>query len=653
MKSFFIILFISFNLYAQEETLDIIEVTHQGTLSSLVDFVPSVTTLKSNELKKRRESTLGDTLKNEAGVQSSSFGPNASRPVIRGLDGDRIRILQNGLGVLDASAQSVDHAVPVDTLVIDSIEVVRGPMSLLYGSSAVGGVVNINTTRIHSTFEKGAIQELQLSGDSSQDALATGAKIDYGTSNKWMLHFDGGYRNANDLKIPGPEASDRATPAQQAEHDGKDRLTNSASVQKTAAVGVSKILNRGFVGMSFYTFDNQYGAVAEKNVDIRMKQDRLELHGEYLVRGEILKSIKFKTAQSDYGHKEIDAGETGTTFTNEGNESRLEFMTQTENVKGISGLQSQLFNFSAVGEEAFLPPSQNRGVSAFTLHDLTSGQDIYSFGGRLETTYLEDQSSGGVSRSFNGINGSLGYRRNFSETHMGIASFSYTERLPSFQELFAEGPHVATGTYEKGNDGLRKERAFALDLGLKYKSDSVQAGLNLYAQEFKDYVTLFLTDTPSPTDPAVNESEYRQVDALFYGFELDGKKKLGNSPLSIITKADLVLAKNKDSGDNLPRISPPRLTLGVEMLKDRWLWDAEAQYHFEQHHIADTEKRTDSFTLLNAGFSFDLIKHAGKWSFFGRLKNILNQEARLHTSTLKEIAPMAGRNIVAGIQCTY
>lgn len=648
----FILLF-SFSLFAQEESLDTIEVTHEGSLGQLVDFVPSVTTLKNNELKKRRESSLGDTLKNEVGVQSSSFGPNASRPVIRGLDGDRIRILQNGLGVLDASAQSVDHAVPVDTLVIDSIEVVRGPMSLLYGSSAVGGVVNINTTRIHSSFEKGAIQELQMSSDSSQDALALGAKIDYGTDQKWMLHFDGGYRNANDLRIPGSEASNRATVAQRAEHDGKDRLTNSASVQKTMAFGASKIFNRGFIGMSFYSFDNQYGAVAEKNVDIKMKQDRVELHGEYLLNGKILKKMKFKTAQSDYGHKEIDAGQIGTTFTNEGNESRLEFMTESENLKGISGLQSQLFNFSAVGDEAFLPPSMNRGVSAFTLQDLTHGSNIYSFGGRLETTYLQDLSSGGVSRSFNGANGSLGFRHQFSETHTGIASFSYTERLPSFQELFAEGLHVATGTYEKGNDGLRKERAFALDLGLKYKSDSIQTSLNLYAQEFKDYVTLFLTDTPYPEDTSIFESEYRQVNALFYGFEFDGSKKLGDSPFRLITKADLVRAKNKDSGENLPRISPPRLTLGLEMLKDRWVWDAEAQYNFEQHYVADNEKRTDGFTLINAGFTFDMLQAATKWSFFGRIKNLLNQEARLHTSTLKDIAPMAGRNIVAGIQCTY
>ena len=352
-------LLLCFNLYAEVEKLETIEVTHQGTANTLVEFVPGVTTLRQNELKKRREISLGDTLRNEAGVQSTSYGPSAGRPIIRGLEGDRIRVLQNGLGVLDASSQSVDHAVPVDTRVIDSVEIVRGPMSLLYGSSAVGGVVNINTNRIHSNFEEGSVSEIMLQGDSSQDAFTSGAKIDHGVNN-WMLHFDGGYRNANDLQIPGFARSAKERDVNPStDEEPEDELPNSASVQKSAALGVSRIFNKGYVGASYYFFDNRYGAVAEENVDIRMKQNRLELHGEYKVGGESLKSIKLKTAQSDYGHKEMEGSEVGTTFTNEGNESRLEFLTESENLKGVSGFQTQIFNFSAVGEEAYLPPSRN------------------------------------------------------------------------------------------------------------------------------------------------------------------------------------------------------------------------------------------------------------------------------------------------------
>jgi iron complex outermembrane receptor protein len=644
-----ILVLFSLSLFA-DENLETIQVVHEGTSNTLVDFAPGVTTLKHNELRKRRESTLGDTLKSEPGVQSSSFGPNASRPIIRGLDGDRIRVLQNGLGVLDASSQSVDHAVPVDTLVIDSVEIVRGPMSMLYGSSAVGGVININTTRIHSAYDEGSISELQLQGDSSQDAVSTGAKIDYGV-NHWMFHLDGGYRNANDLRIPGDQKSDRSD-APPGEFEGKDKLPNSASVQKSAAVGISRVFSKGYLGMSYYFFDNFYGTVAEENVDIKMKQNRLELHGEYKFSGDVLKSLRLKTAQSDYNHKEIESGEVGTTFTNEGNESRLEFMTLFQEIKGVSGVQAQNFNFSAVGEEAFLPTSRNNGIALFTLQELTKEDNTYSLGARAENSHIEIEESNGKERNFNGLNGSLGYRHQYDKGISLLSSISYSERLPNAQELFADGAHLATGIFEQGNDELHKEKAYALDLGIKYDGQDETLALNIYTQKFKDYVALINTGLIDG-DSGFDIYEYQQVDAIFYGFEIDGKKKLGATPWNVITRGDLVRAKNTDSGKNLPRISPPRVTLGLEWAKDRLIADVEAQYNFEQTKTAPNELRTDAFTLLNAGMTYDLVKTGGKYSFFGRFKNILNQEARLHTSTLKEIAPLAGRHVVAGVQYAY
>jgi iron complex outermembrane receptor protein len=639
-------------VFAQEENLQKVQVLHQGIPDALVEFVPSVKTLEKEELKKRRENTLGDTLRNEVGVQTTSFGPNASRPIIRGLDGDRIRILQNGLGTLDASTQSVDHAVPVDTLIIDSIEVVRGPMSLLYGSSAVGGVVNMNTNRIHKKFEEGSSQDILIQGDSAQDALSAGAKLDYG-QDQWMIHADAGYRNANDLRIPKPNKKERANDL--GEMMNVDKLTNSGSVQKTAGIGASRIFNKGYAGLSYYFFDQFYGTVAEESVDIKMKQDRLEFHGEYYIAGDILKSIRFKTAQADYGHKEFESGAVGTTFTNEGNESRLELMSELSSVKGITGLQTQFFNFSAVGEEAYLPTSRNQVVSLFTLQEMSLGSDAVSFGARAESGNVKDESSAGKARSFVGYNGSLGYKHAFSETHQGNIALSYTERLPNFQELFAEGFHVASGTYEEGSENLKKEKAFALDTGLKYKSDSVQTQLNFFAQDFKDYITLFLTneDTPPGDDGDLKVSGFKQIDALFYGVEFEGKKRLGESALHVTTKADFVRGLEKGSGDNLPRISPPRVAVGLELLKDRWSGDVEAQYNFEQHQTAENESRTKSFTLLNAGLFYQILENNGRWSLFGRVKNLLNQEARLHTSTLKDIAPLAGRSLVAGAQYTF
>ncbi len=365
------VLAISSLVFAQDENLQKVQVLHQGIPDALVEFVPSVKTLEKEELKKRRENSIGDTLRNEVGVQTTSFGPNASRPIIRGLDGDRIRILQNGLGTLDASSQSVDHAVPVDTLIIDSIEVVRGPMSLLYGSSAVGGVINMNTNRIHKKFEEGHTQDILIQGDSAQDALSTGAKLDYGKNN-WMVHADVGYRNANDLRVPKTNKKDRLN--NPGEMLNVEKLSNSGSVQKTAGVGASKIFKKGYAGLSYYFFDQYYGTVADEAVDIKMKQDRLEFHGEYYLAGDMIKSIRLKTSQADYGHKEFESGEVGTTFANEGNESRLEVMSELSNVKGITGIQSQFFNFSAVGDEAYLPASRNQILSLFTLQEVSLGE---------------------------------------------------------------------------------------------------------------------------------------------------------------------------------------------------------------------------------------------------------------------------------------
>ena len=646
-----LIFILSLSVFAEEvENLEAIEVSHQGTSNTLVDFVPSVTTLKKNELRKRGEVSLGDMLRSEPGVQSSSFGPNASRPIIRGLEGDRIRVLQNGLGVLDASSQSVDHAVPVDTLVIDSVEIVRGPMSMLYGSSAVGGVVNVNTNRIHSVFEDGVISELQLQGDSSQNALGTSAKMDIGRKN-WMFHVDGGYRNANDLRIPDKQKSSRSDAAA-AEFTARNKLPNSESVQKSAAIGASRIFSEGYAGVSYYFFDNLYGTVAEEAVDIRMKQNRVEFHGEYKFEKDFLKNVRLKTAQSDYAHKEIEGGEVGTTFFNEGNETRLEFLTLAGDVKGISGIQTQNFIFKAIGEEAFLPTSRNSSSALFTLQEVTVGDDTFSLGGRAENSHIHIQSAGGKQRNLNGFGSSLGYRHQFTPDLNLNLSLSYSERLPNAQELFASGAHLATGIFEQGADDLEKERAYALELGVKYQTEDDLLSFTVFTQKFEDYITL-LNSAIQDTDSGFEIYNYDQVDAVFYGFELDAKKKLGASPFNLIFREDLVRAKNTDDGANLPRISAPRSTVGIEWLKDKVVVDLEAQHHWQQTKTAPNEKRTDDFTLVNAGVTYDLIKSSVRYSFFGRIKNILNEEARVHTSMLKEIAPLTARHMVAGVQVTY
>ncbi len=208
MKKYFFLFAFPLISYAHTEKLEVIEVTHGKEESSLSTFIPSASVMKEKTLLKRRESSLGDTLKNEVGIQTTSFGPSSGRPIIRGLDGNRIRILQNGLGTLDASSQSLDHAIPIDTLTIDKVEIVRGPMALLYGSSAVGGVVNIVNNRIHREYMEGAVSQFDVRGETVNNSLSLSNRIDYG-KNKWMFHFDGSVQNMGDQEIPGYARSER------------------------------------------------------------------------------------------------------------------------------------------------------------------------------------------------------------------------------------------------------------------------------------------------------------------------------------------------------------------------------------------------------------------------------------------------------------
>jgi iron complex outermembrane receptor protein len=654
MKSLYLLVFfISLNMNAHEEKLQDIEVIENEQTQGLIDFVPSVTKIKGIQLIKKRQTSLGDTLATEAGVQSTSFGPNASRPVIRGLDGDRIRVLQNGLGTLDASTQSLDHAIPVDTLTIDQIEIVRGPMALLYGSSAVGGVVNLVTNRIHYEFEEGLFSQFLIQGETVNNGPSHAAHLNYGAK-RWMFHVDGSTRNLGDVKIPGYARTSKLRQSEPLSNEAKNKIPNSYNKQDNIAVAVTRILDRGYYGLSFNHFNTLYGTVVDQAVSIDMTQNRFEFHSEYRPESGLVRKWKLKSAQSDYFHKELEANVTGTTFTNRGNESRLEALNKSGDWNGISGLQTQLFNFSAQGNEAFLPSSNNEKISLFTFQQVSFGKNALRFGGRLENQSIEKKSSEkfGASdqKGYLGHNASIGHCYDFSKKRTLESSVSYTERSPTFQELYSDGEHVATKTYETGDSHLMKEKATAFEITLKNVSDRHQFSSSLYSQVFNDYIAL------NPTGQKINGADaynYEQVEALFYGIDLDHRselKKYHSGSLFLLNKFDYVRAKNTKNGHNLPRISPPRLTLGLEYVTDKWTSDIESQFVADQTKIAPYETRTQNYITTNLGYTYKLLGNASSVDIFARIRNVFNVEARNHVSTLKDIAPLPGRNIIIGAQ---
>ncbi|HLT21865.1 MAG TPA: TonB-dependent receptor [Bacteriovoracaceae bacterium] len=665
MKRLLPLLLVSPSVMAHiDDTLAPIEVFDHSEDQTLVDFIPSVTTLRGRELQKRRESSIGETLQTEAGISSSSFGPAGGRPMIRGLDGDRIRILQNSLGTLDASTQSLDHAIPVDTLTVEQIEVVRGPMSLLYGSSAVGGVINLVTNRIHSEYEEGFFSQSMFQGESATNSLQSALHLNYGVKN-WMFHVDGSTRNLNDYQLPQHVKAGA--------REQKGDLLNSRNQQDNVAIGVSHIFSKGYFGLSYNHFHSVYGTVAAPDMAIDMTQNRFELHAEYRPDISWIQKFKFRSAQSDYFHKEIgnhDHGDhgsghghhhgehQGSIFSNKGNESRFEMVTKSKNTEGVIGLQTQLHKFKVTGDEAFVPTTDNQKLALFSFHQYNfTNKNALSFGARVEGSKIDKESDphfGDASkREFVGVSGSLGYKFKLNEKSSLSASFSYTERAPNFQELYADGEHLATGTYEEGDSSLKKEKAKALEVSYKVQEKKWEINTSVYSQFFDHYINHAPNGEIHDDLPVYS---YEQVSAVVYGVDLDSRfevAEIGTGVLYGIGRFDYVRGKDTDNGENLARMSPARFLAGLEYKQDKWAFDLEAQHVTHQSKVSEFESTTKSYTLTNLGYTYSFVKETYAVNLFARVKNIFDVEARNHVSLLSRIAPMPGRNFIVGAQFQF
>ncbi len=652
----FILLFVLamplMSLAQESETLDEIEVLDHSSGQGLTEYAPVAKTLKEKDIRKKMQPTVADTLQGEAGVTATSFGPNSSRPVLRGLDGARIRLLQNSLQLLDVSTQSVDHAIPVEPLIVDQIEIVRGAMGVLYGASAVGGVVNIVTNRIHSSFEEGNVIELQSQGETNNHGLSNSVRMDHG-KNQWMFHVDASTRNLQNQRIPGYALSKNERKNNPDGKDEKHELENSQNRQDSIGTGVTRFFDRGMIGLAFNHFKSDYGTVVEKEVTIGMEQNRLELHGEYRPESSLFQKLRLKSAQTDYRHREFEGSVTGTFFKNIGNETRLEALNKNGNIQGTTGLQTDIFHFASRGEEAFLPDAKNEIAALFTFQQLTVGKNIYSAGARIENTDIRKESSvtsEGTDRfGFIGYNASAGYAYQLNTESALALNYSYTERAPSFQELLADGAHLATGTFEVGNAGLSKEKAHGVEASYKLASLKQSLSVGLYTQSFHDYITL---NPNGDVSDGLPEFDYRQVDAVLYGIDIDAKQLLTQNEkgaLSMTSKFDWIQGRNQDDHQNLPRLSPPRLSLGLEHMKSNWESDIEAQHYFDQNLNAPNETRTQGYTLTNVGTQYAFTMNNSKLDVFFRIRNIFDVEARSHVSFLKEVAPLPGRNLILGV----
>ncbi len=637
------------------------------------------TVLEGDDLLQQQHASLGETLNKQPGVASTWFGPGASRPVIRGLDGDRIRILRNGVGALDASALSYDHAVPLDPVSVERVEIVRGPAALLYGGSAIGGVVNTFDNRIPDAPIDGIHGAGELRYGGADTTRSSAGKLEAGDGT-FALHLDANSRQFNDLRIPGYALSSKVRDADAA--GNRHRLENSDGRQDGGALGGSYNWEHGYAGLSYSRYDSNYGSVAESGVRLDMKQDHYAFASELRDLDGPFSSVKLDAGYTDYQHSEIEQGEVHTTFKNKGYEARIEARHQPLGpLQGVVGAQVSRNQFSALGEEAFVPHTDTDSLALFMLEQWQATERLdLSLGARLEHTRVEPDAKGNEtfagadsSSSFNAFSLSSGAVYQLDPVWSLAANLAYTERAPTFYELYANGAHVATGAYEVGDASLNKEKAISTDLALRFDNGTHKGSVGVFYSHFRNYIGLIGTgnlreghdhdhdDDEHDHDHEHDEGgfpeyQYQGVRARFYGIEAQDRWQLAQNrygSFALELSGDYTRAKNLDNGQPLPRIAPLRLNSGLVWELERWQARVDVQHAAGQHRTPANETSTDGYTTLGAsvGYRFDVGQ--SQWLAFVRGENLTDQTVRYASSILRDIAPAPGRSVEVGLRTTF
>ncbi len=654
------------------------------------DVLQGTSVISGEELTRNLRPTIGETLARQPGVSATSFGPSASRPILRGFQGDRIRVLTDGIGSIDVSNTSVDHAVIIDPLLAERVEVLRGPSALLFGSSAVGGVVNVIDTRIPRTVPANGYRLNAIANyGSAADERSGGAAGDVAVGEHLVLHADGSYLKADDLRtgkgyLLSPAARAAALSQVGLPQTGdepidfaasaalRNRLPNSAAETWTAGAGASIITDTGNLGVSYSHYDSLYGvpiryatAVGQEQEAPRLSvvQNRFDLRGEVQTGGDWLDRIRIRAGQASYRHFELEPdGGIGTAFYNKGLEGRLEVVQANRGGwQGASGVQYFNRIFNVVGDEAFLPRNETNQTGFFTLQQYSAGPFRAEGGLRYETTDVASRTAFGDDRFFRGqrsfgaVSGSAGASYAVADgIRLGL-NVSRTERAPTAEELFANGAHAGTQAYELGSPDFRLEKSWGLEGTLHAHGDGFSLDASAYYNWFSNYISENQVDAavceaaaaPSNREVDLPCFQYQQSDARYYGVEGQASVRLarfGGYTLNADVLGDYVRATITDLGP-APRIPPARVLGGIEAQGDMLTGRIEAEHVFDQNRTAAFETPTSDYTMVNANASISPFGKDSKTSLLLSANNIFDVVARRHSSFLKDFAPLAGRDI--------
>ncbi len=664
-----------------------------------LDMATPVIVLAGEELTLKRAGTLGEILKFEPGLSVSSFGPAVSRPVIRGLGGARVQVTNNQMVVQDASSTSADHDVGMEPLLADQIEVVKGPATLLYGSGAIGGVVNISDKKINSDIQQGVSGgiELRLGDDATSEESLIFA-LDVGTESiNW--HFDGYSNQSSDLKIPGLAESEALHQQELAEHEGdhddeheddhddehEDEvagiLENSAIDSTGGSIGATFVADWGYLGASISRVDKLYGVPghseheeehkyalnegeAEDGVRIDMQQTRYDLQAQIDQSVDGIEQWFVGYALTDYEHVELEGSEIGTMFDNRA----WEFKTYAKHDSwigwsGLFGAQYSNRDFSAIGEEAFVPPSETSSYALFWLEEKEFASLKWELGVRYESQDISVQGQNDNKNS--GLSFSSGIVYSISSHNKLALNFSRATRFASVEELFSNGAHIATASYEIGNQSLEEEVSNNLDFSYRFETERFHGEINLYVNHFDDFIygaNVSLNDACISTEIDVEELDeelqlicYKQQDAKFRGIELEVDFLLadvGQHEFNLGFFGDYTRAK-LNNGEYVPRIPPVKLGVNLQHHYGDFSSQLSWVHFLKQDNLSANELRTEGFDIVDFELSYLIPFEQDDLFIFLKAKNLLDEEARDHASFLKDLAPRAGRNFMLGLRYTF
>lgn len=660
-------------VWAQAEaSLPEVTVSSSGLQLGASEMTQPVSVLEGDELVRRREATLGETLEGEPGITGSHFGAGASRPVIRGMDGARVRVLSDGSQLQDASTVSPDHAVVSEPLLATQVEVLRGPSALVYGAGAVGGVVNVLDGKVPTAIpQKGYEGSAELRAGSAAREKAGAVALTGGAGNV-AVHVEAAGRDAGDYRVGSGWA-------------GGSRVPGSFNRTDTGSVGLSWVGSRGYLGMALTRQNAKYGLPGHNHgfegchthgdhlhcgshdghdhdddhdhdhdhdhgdvpvVDLR--SERMDVRGELRDPFAGFTALRLRGGVTDYKHDEVEDGAVSTAFRNKAHDLRVELQhAPVAGLRGMFGVQTAQRKFSAVGEEAYVEPTLTRQWGVFMLEEYRIG-DLRLEGALRHDRQTAELEDGTDRRRHGGTSASLGAVWRFAPGYAAGISLTRASRAPTAEELYARGLHMATSTYERGDAGLRAESSRNIDLSLRKTSGDTTFDVTVFRNRIRDYIYGRTLDEVD----GLQLLQYAQADATFTGIE--GRVRQRITPrLGVTLFGDSVRAR-LDGGGLLPRIAPMRAGLRLDANWQDWEGQVEWVQVARQDRVAQFETATPGYGMLNMGVAYNGRTGGGTpWQLYLKARNLADRLAYAHTSFIKDAAPLAGRNVTLGVRVSF